>query len=84
MVEQNKFSKKMLRSVEIEPRTPLLPNLVVHSLPININWQVLGEGYLTSLLCVHELTFELKSIECDHISILKVSALQTMQVGSAR
>ena len=44
-----------------------------------ITWQVLIEGYLISLLFVHQLTsgfmIELKSIELDCIKIYKVSVL---------
>ena len=54
----------------------MLP-LMIHSdaFLTQLTWQVLIEGYFTSLLLVHQLTFGLddliKSIKHDHVMVLK-------------
>ena len=59
--EQNKFSKK-IPPMGIEPRTPLVAHLVLHSHAVltELTWQVLREGCLALLLLVHQFTFALR------------------------
>ena len=60
---QNNFSKKMYNPVGIEHETlGLLDLLCVHSHAslTQLTWQVIIEGYLTSVLLVHQLTFGLR------------------------
>ena len=56
--EENKFSKKKLLPVGIEPGT--LGLLHSYAFLTELTWQVLREGYSTLLLLVHQLTFGLR------------------------
>ena len=51
--EQNNFSKKKLSPVGIEPKTLGFPSWHILCYTL-MPWQVLVEGYLTSLLLVHQ------------------------------